>query len=137
MCFHLQTIFLITIFQNSQVKVLLSHKSPLSQPVHGKSSLTVHNNLHLGSVSRILLQTSLKLCETGSVFLWLRLKRCVHVSWSNSVLQTSKKTPPASHSARTSTYNWGKHKALTEGSLKSPYKIKRHIFKIVRCFRCC
>lgn len=75
------------------VKVSLSHKSPLSQPIHGKSSQTVHNNLHLGSVSKTLMQTSLELRETGSVFLWLRLKRCIHVSWSNSVLQTSKNHP--------------------------------------------
>jgi len=87
LCFHVLTVFLIT------VEVSLSHKSPLSQPIHSKSSQTVHNNLHLGSVSKTLKETCLELRETGSVSIWLRLKRCVHVSWSNSVLQMSKNHP--------------------------------------------
>lgn len=70
LCFHFSTVFFIT------VKVSLSHESPLSQPIHSKSSQTVHNNLHLGSVSKTLKETCLELRETGSVFLWLRLEMC-------------------------------------------------------------
>lgn len=120
LCFHFSTVFLIT------VEVSLSHKSPLSQSIHSKSSQTVHNNLHLGSVSKTLKETCLELRETGSVFLWLILKRCVHVSWSNSVSQTSKNHPQWTALPGPPHITGGNSQLWMKGSLKGPYKLKTH-----------